>query len=179
MKVRASSASSTTDVVRPASHEAATPSRIQALTVASVLRARIMVARQLSEWRIRRQRVAVDSRFWASMSMAAVAAIIALVIVSVVPHYAARSLPSRILNTNPSVDASVVSRPAAPAAQVKTVAPVRKPVSTASSHPAPLKTSSVKTASLTAPAKPHHVVHDDYVAPDTYKYYGTASKGSH
>ncbi|HEX3739198.1 MAG TPA: hypothetical protein VHV29_05670 [Terriglobales bacterium] len=177
-RVRAVSASTSTDVVRPATSKPATPSRIRFLIAASALRARIIAAQQLSAWRLRRERMAVDSRFWASMTMSAIAAIIALVIVSVVPHYAAKSLPSRILNTNPSVDASVTSGAAASAAQVKTTAPVRKPVATASSHPAPAKASSIKAAGNTASAKPRHVVNDDYVAPDTYKYYGTGSKGS-
>jgi hypothetical protein len=179
LKVRASSASAAADVVRRASHQPATPSRIRMLIAASVLRARIMAAQQLSAWRIRREQVAVDSRFWTSMTMAAIAAIIALVIVSVVPHYAAKSLPSRIMNTNPSVDASVVPRAAAPAAQAKTIVPARKPVATAASHPAPTKATSIMpTTSTASAAKARHVLHDDYVAPNTYKYYGNASKPS-
>lgn len=178
-RVRALSVSTHADVLRPAISKPATPSRIRFLIAASALRARIMAAQQLSAWRLRRERMAVDSRLWASMTMSAIAAIIALVIVSVVPHYASKSLPSRILNTNPSVDASVVPGPAAPAAQVKTVAPVRKPAATASSHPAPVKPTSIKPTSSTASgAKPRHAAYDDYVAPDTYKYYGNGSKPS-
>ena len=115
------------------------------LLAASALQARIITAQQLSAWRIRRERMAVDSRFWASMTLSAIAAIIALVIVSVVPHYAAKSLPSRLLNTNPSVDANVAAPvAAAPATVQKTAAPVRKTAITST------QTYAAKTNSVSA-----------------------------
>jgi hypothetical protein len=123
--------------------------------------------------------MAIDSRFWASMTMAAIAAIIALVIVSVVPRYAAKSLPSRMLNTNPSVNANVVAPIAAAPAQ-KSVAPIRKTTTANGTQASPGKTNLAKANSAKASAspKPKHVVQDDYVAPNTYKYYGTGSKAS-
>jgi ABC-type lipoprotein release transport system permease subunit len=151
------------------------------LLAASALRARIITAQQLSAWRLRRERMAIDSRFWASMTMSAIAAVIALVIVSVVPHYAAKSLPSRILNTNPSVDANVVAPVATVSAPVqKTVTPVRKSATATGSQNRAAKPTSVNAESA-KPAtnpKPKHVLQDDYVAPNTYKYYGTGSKAS-
>jgi Tfp pilus assembly major pilin PilA len=128
---------------------------------------------------MRRERMAIDSRFWASMTMAAIAAIIALVIVSVVPHYAARSLPSRLLNTNPSVNASVAAPAAANSAPVqKRNAVVRK--SATGTTTTSSKTDSAKTnsAQVATNPKPKHGTHDDYVAPNTYKYYGAGSKSS-
>jgi hypothetical protein len=123
--------------------------------------------------------MAIDSRFWASMTMAAIAAIIALVIVSVVPHYAARSLPSQLLNANPSVNASV----AAPAAA--NPAPVHKPDTLARKAAVGTQTTASKTdlaktnsAQVATNPKPKHGTHDDYVAPNTYKYYGAGSKSS-
>src|SRR4029077_19604541 len=98
---------------------------------------------------------------------------IALVIVSVVPHYAARSLPSRILNTNPSVNANV-SAPVAtgPAPAQKTVTPVRKTTTVTSTQTTAAKTDSVKAdpAKSAANPKPKHVVHYASVARNTYKY---------
>jgi hypothetical protein len=176
--VRTVSTTATTDVAQLANTRPSIPSRIRVLLRASALQAKVITAQQLSAWRIRRERAAIDSRFWASMTMAAIAAVIALVIVSVVPHYDAKTLPSRILNTNPSVDANVAPV-AAPAHVQKTVTP-RKTATVTSTQTAAAKTDSAKvdsTKSATNP-KPKHVVNDDYVAPNTYKYYGTGSKAS-
>jgi len=180
-RVRKASVASTRDVIRPANTRSSTPSRIRVLLATSALQAKIITTQQLSAWRIRRQRAAIDSRFWASMTMSVIAAVIALVIVSVVPHYAAKSLPSRILNTNPSVDANVSAPVAAAPAQVqKTVAPARKTANATSTQTATTKTDSVKVDSTkSANPRPKHVIQDDYVAPNTYKYYGTGSKASH
>jgi Tfp pilus assembly major pilin PilA len=115
------------------------------------------------------------------MSMAAIAAVIALVIVSVVTHYAAKSRPSRLLNANPSVNANVAAPVAtSPAPLQKTVAPVRKTTTVTSTQTAEAKTEAVKAASTKSAVnpKPKHVAQDDYVAPNTYKYYGTGSKAS-
>jgi hypothetical protein len=178
-RVRTASTAANGDVVRPANTRPSTPSRVRVLLATSALQTRIIVAQQLSAWRMRRERMAIDSRFWASMTMAAIAAIIALVIASVVPHYAARSLPSRLLNTNPSVNASV----AAPAAANS--APVHRPYALArkgatGTQTTASKTDSAKTnsAQVAANPKPKHGTRDDYVAPNTYKYYGTGSKSS-
>jgi hypothetical protein len=179
---RTASTVATGDLVRPENTRPSTPSRIRVLLAASALRAKIITARQLSSSKIRRERMAIDSRLWASMTMSAIAAVIALVIVSVVPHYAARSLPSRILNTNPSVNANV-SAPVAtgPAPAQKTVTPVRKTTTVTSTQTTAAKTDSVKAdpAKSAANPKPKHVAQDDYVAPNTYKYYGNGSKTSH
>jgi hypothetical protein len=180
-RVQIASRAATGDVVRPANTQPSTPSRIAVLLAASALRAKIVTAQQLSAWRLRRERMAVDSRFWTSMTLSAIAAIIALVIVSIVPHYAAKSLPSRILNTNPSVDANVVAPvAAAPATVEKTATPVRKTATASRTQTTAAKTNSVKVdpSKAATNAKPKHVVQDDYVAPNTYKYYGTGSKAS-
>ena len=180
-RVRKASVSATADVVRPANTRPSTPSRIRMLLAASALQAKNITAQQLSAWRIRRERAAIDSRFWASMTLSAIAAVIALVIVSAVPHYAAKSLPSRILNTNPSVDANVSAPVAAAPTQVqKTVVPVRKTATATSTQTTAAKTRSAKADSAKAATnpRPKHVVQDDYVAPNTYKYYGTGSKPS-
>jgi hypothetical protein len=118
--------------------------------------------------------MAIDSRFWPSMTMAAIVAIIALVIVSLVPRYAAKSLPSRLMNTNPSVNANVSTPVAAnPAPVHRAGAPVRK-TATGTQTTAKNNSANANPAEGTNP-KPKHVVHDDYVAPNTYKYYGSKS----
>jgi hypothetical protein len=150
------------------------------LLASSALQARIITAQQLSAWRLRRERMAIDSRFWPSMTMAAIVAIIALIIVSLVPRYAAKSLPSRLLNTNPSVDANIATPVAASPAPVHRAGALARKTAIGTQTTAS-KTDSAKTNSAkveTNSAKPKHVVHDDYVAPNTYKYYGSGSKSS-
>jgi len=129
---------------------------------------------------MRRERIAIDSHFWASMTLSAIAAILALVIVSVVPHYAAKSLPSRLMNTNPSVDANVATpAAAAPAPVQKTAAPVRKAtIASRQTVAAKSPSGSANSPKTATNPKPKHLVQDDYVAPNTYKYYGTESKSS-
>ena len=123
--------------------------------------------------------MAIDSRFWASMTMAAIAAIIALVIVSVVPHFAAKSLPSRLLNTNPSVSANVAAPiNVNPAPVHKADALARKAATGAQTTGSKIDLAKTNSAKLATNPKPKHAVHDDYVAPNTYKYYGTGSKSS-
>jgi hypothetical protein len=133
-------------------------------------------------WKTKRDRVAIDSRFWTSMTMAAISALIVLGIVSVVPNYAAKSLPSRILSPNSSVNANV-------AAPVVLAAP-RQTSSSQAVPPQTGKTAAKRTANpklaqerpaspeVAVPRKAHRAADDDYVAPDTYKYYGNGSKRS-
>jgi hypothetical protein len=169
-RVNSISTTATTDVIRPADTQRSTSSRIRVLLAASSSYANAIMARRSAEWQVKRGGSAVDSRLRTSMILGAIAALIALVLVSAVPHYAAKSLPSRILNTNSSVSANVATP--ATAAAPRTEKPVpRKTVSAPSPQQ---KTASAKPA--TAP--PHRAADDDYVAPNTYKYYGNGSKAS-
>jgi hypothetical protein len=180
-KLQKISPAATTDAVRLANTRPSTSSRIRVLLAASALQAKIITAQQLSAWRLRREMAAIDSRFWASMSMAAIAAVIALVIVSAVPHYAAKSLPSRILNANPSVNANVAAPVAtSPVPVEKKITPVRKSATAGGTQTTVAKTDLGKADSTKSAmnSKPKHIVQDDYVAPNTYKYYGTESKAS-
>lgn len=140
------------------------------------LRIRIFFARKVTEWSPKHDGAPNDARLWTSMTLAAISAIIALIIVSIVPHYAARYLPSRVLATQSTVSANAaepVPAPATlPAASVLKKASLtqREPISTKNSQ---TTTAAVKPAS---PPKARHRVDDDYVAPDTYKYYGNTSQ---
>lgn len=156
--------------------------RTRTAFAAPVARAKTLLAEPMSQWRKKRERVAIDSRFWSSMTLAAISAIIVLGIVSVVPNYAAKSLPSRILSPSSSVNANV-------AAPVVLAAP-RQTSSSQAVAPQTSKTAANRTANPTlgqekpaspkaaVPRKAHRAADDDYVAPDTYKYYGNGSKHS-
>ncbi len=151
--------------------------RIRTAFAMPVVRAKSLFAQPMLHWKTKRDRVAIDSRFWTSMTMAAISALIVLGIVSVVPNYAAKSLPSRILSPNSSVNANV-------AAPVVLAAP-RQAGSSRTGKTAAKKTVNPKLApekpaspKVVAPSKAHRSADDDYVAPDTYKYYGNGSKHS-
>jgi hypothetical protein len=124
------------------------------------------------QWKMKRERVAIDSRFWTSMTLAAISALIVLGIVSVVPNYAAKSLPSRILGPNSSINANVAA-PVVLAAPPQTSNAAAKKI--VNPKLAQAKPASPKTA---VSPKAHRPAEDDYVAPDTYKYYGNGSKRS-
>lgn len=173
-RINSTSTTATTTVLRPANTQPSS-SRVRVLLAASGSQAKVLLAEQRAKWNTRRDNLAIDSRFWRSMTMAAIAALITLAIVSLVPQYAAKSLPSRIQNTNPSVNTSAV----APAVLVtptaeKTPAPKTATPKIAQEKPA-AKLVSTKSG---APPKAHRTADDDYVAPDTYKYYGHGSKAS-
>jgi hypothetical protein len=170
-RINSASRAHTSNVVRPPKMQFSPPSRVRLQIAASTLQIKIVAAQRLAEWKAKRDKMAIDSRFWTSMTLSAIVALIALAIVSLVPRYAAKSLPSQIVNTNPSVSANVAAPAAAPLPHVDKTA-ARK---TKSAKPAQTKTASTAAAT---PAKPGRQSNDDYVAPDTYKYYGNGSKSS-
>jgi hypothetical protein len=173
--VSSASTAGTTDVVRPTNTQPSSPSMARTRLATSASQAKVFAAQRLSEWKMKRDGMAIDSRFWSSMTLSAIAALIVLAIVSMVPHYAAKSLPSQILNTNPSVSASVAVPVTAPAPHAEKTSP-RK---TSNTQPAQEKPVSRKAAATPATTpKPRRAADDDYVAPNTYKYYGNGSKAS-
>jgi hypothetical protein len=119
-----------------------------------------------------------DDRLWISMTLAAISAVIALVLVSVAPHYASKSLPSRLFAPASIVSAdTTLDKNTRPPATDKTS--TSGTAGTVSKTPA-VEGHRVSSASgnlVDAAAHPKHhrsADDDDYVAPDTYKYYGDA-----
>ena len=117
-----------------------------------------------------------DSRLWISMGMAALSALLALLVISGVRGYAPDASPSKVSR---NVSATAVPQPAAIAAT--------KPSPAATSRNSKAVAPVVKRASLSTPArkiaspqvtrkKMHHREEDDYVAKDTYVYYGPNGK---
>lgn len=147
--------------------------RVRAVLSGLPLRIRILFARQLTRWTLRFEEAGMDARLWTSMTLAAISALIALAIVSVVPHYAAEFLPSRIPPTPSTVSAS-----APPAANI-VVSPKRtEPAATSESLLAGSKLAAkAKKTTVAKMATPKHrrTADDDYVAPDTITYYGDDS----
>ena len=129
-----------------------------------------------------------DSRLWASMGMAALSALLALGFISAVRHYG----PDR-------VEAQPTSTAAAPTKAVQSNSVVLSKPSTATkagdSEPSPIaKTQATKQATMISPAavgpqkkevaavstpkrRVRHISEeDDYIAKDTYVFYGSSGK---
>ena len=129
-----------------------------------------------------------DSRLWASMGMAALSALLALGFISAVRHYG----PDR-------VEAQPTSTAAAPTKAVQSNSVVLSKPSTATkagdSKPSPIaKTQATKQATMISPAavgpqkkevaavstpkrRVRHISEeDDYIAKDTYVFYGSSGK---
>lgn len=174
---RSVSSAGTKQISSPVRTQPFNSQRIRTAFAVPMLRAKTLFAQPMLQWKTKRESVAIDSRFWTSMTLAGISALIVLGIVSVVPNYAAKSLPSRILSPNTSVNANVAA-PVALAAPRQTSPPQTSKTAVKKApdpKPADQKPASPKAA---APPKPHRSADDDYVAPDTYKYYGNGSKRS-
>jgi hypothetical protein len=151
--------------------------RVRVVLTGAPLRMRIFFARKITEWSLKHDGKPADARLWTSMTLAAISAIIALIIVSVVPHYASRFLPSRLAATQSTVSANAAEPAVTPVSSAPQA--VLKNTSASVAVPAvgkkPQSTRAV--AAKAAPAsKTQRHSNDDYVAPDTYKYYGNTSQ---
>jgi hypothetical protein len=138
--------------------------------------ARILLARARAEWTLNQRRLARDSRLWTSVGMAALSALLAVAFISIVRHYATESLPSRYMSREIVTVTSSAVKPlsAEPPGEVdaKAVQELRpKSVQSARAHAAPVRPKSVP--------KSRRTEDDDYVARDTYVYYGNRSNRSH
>ncbi len=137
------------------------------------LQARILVARAISEWKLKRD-LLHDSRLWTSMAMVALSAMLALGLISTVRHYATHALPSHLSHADSSPALSLP--PAAKVAPLKPTANRVHPVQRVS-QPRLIQRKRIDRAPVIKP-KPHHSEDDDYVARDTYVYYGNKPNGS-
>ena len=117
-----------------------------------------------------------DSRLWTSMAMATLSAVLALLVVSGVRGYSPHDEPVK------------VSPPATPVVQAAATA-LRKPSPTTRSRSSRPGRTAVEKAALSTPEpkvatpkvtrkKIHHNEDEDYVAKDTYVYYGLNGKSS-
>ena len=137
------------------------------------LQARILLARTISEWKLKRE-LLHDSRLWTSMAMAALSALLALGLISTVRHYATDALPSHLSHADSSPASNLPT--AAEVAPLKPTADRVHPVQRVS-PPRLIQHQRIDRAPVIKP-KPHRSEDDDYVARDTYVYYGNKPNGS-
>jgi hypothetical protein len=137
-------------------------------------RLRILFARRLSEWKMV-QSGPGDIRLRSSMTLAAISATITMIIISLVPRYAAKSLPSRMFSSPVTVNASTVA-PAAPVSMPLKSTPKKTPAAKPARQIQVQK--SIIASRPTPRRKIYQAAEDDYIAPDTYTYYGSKSSVS-
>jgi hypothetical protein len=133
----------------------------------------------------RRQAFRRDSRLWTSLAMAALSALLTLGVISAISHQTpVGSAPAgsrRSSATRPSAPATPAMNPAGLLAPRTALASTRQDAKNAN---APVKVSTQAKPSPGATANPpstaakrsHHNDDEDYVAPDTYHYYGSSGK---
>jgi hypothetical protein len=142
-------------------------------------RAQALIQRSKLAWAARREAVRRDPRLWTSLAMAALSALLTLGLISAVRPYApglnssnktSRSEPS------PIQPASLIAPQTALASTRQTAKPSRN--NSAAQTPTPTKPSAVATQGKPkpAPSRVHHNDDEDYVAPNTYHYYGSSGK---
>lgn len=115
-----------------------------------------------------------DARLWTSIGMAAISALLTIALISAVTHYAPGADASA--KTGPQVQkTSSAPAPAteSEAADEAAVSPVAGPARTAHRRAA---VTLAKQKPRPALRRVRHVDGEDYVAPDTYHYYGTSGK---
>jgi len=137
------------------------------------LRMRIALARANSAWAIRRNSLSRNSQVWTPLALGAICSLVVMSIFSIARHYAKASLPS-------SRTANVTSMQAATAVAPGTV-PIASHVLKSISENQTIQHASARLKpkpheSRPAAATPRKRIHrnedEDYVAKDTYVYYG-------
>jgi len=136
---------------------------------------------------IRRSRIALasrreafrrDSRLWTSLAMAALSALLTLGVISAISHQAPAG-SRRSSATRPSAPATPTMNPAGLIAPRTALASTRQNANSApvkgstQAKPSPVDTDNPPS---TAARRAHHNDDEDYVAPDTYHYYGSSGK---
>ncbi len=130
------------------------------------LRMRILLTRAISEWRLKADNAGTDSRLLTAMTLGLCTALLALAIVSSARHYGNASLPSHLVHSGASqVPAATTS------ANAITKQPVRAEFHTKAQAARTIRPRPISMAARTR-LKPSRKEDDDYVARDTYVYYG-------
>ncbi|PYV59940.1 MAG: hypothetical protein DMG97_04535 [Acidobacteria bacterium] len=151
--------------------------RIQLASVP--LKARIALARASSEWDLRRESLSRNSRLWTSLALSALSAVAIMGIFSTARHYAKASLPSNraatISSTKNADTTTAVIPVSAKAPRRASDIQTSQPRST-SMKPPPTQHKIQHTA-VPARQRVHRNADEDYVAKDTYVYYGKRPSG--
>ena len=138
-----------------------------------------LIKRSRLAWAKREEAIRRRPRLWMSMTMAALSAMLTLGIISAVSHYAPGADASNQAVTNPAKHNSGVINPkivAGPRASGMTTQASGSPRSVASRQAKTASTPENRTQRTTTRQAHRNEENDDYVAPDTYHYYGMNGK---
>jgi len=153
--------------------------RLRIQLAGAPLRARIALARASSEWDLRREFLSRNSRLWTSLALSALSAVAIMGIFSTARHYANASLPSNraatVSSTKNADTATTVVPVSAKAPRRASDVQTSEPRST-SMKPPPTQHKIQHTA-IPARHRVHRNEDEDYVAKDTYVYYGRRPSG--
>lgn len=136
------------------------------------LKMRIAFAHAKVQWQLSHESVARNSRLWSSVAFGALAALLVMGLFSMARHFAQASLPSNRVSANSSREATESARSAS-------ILPQPLPPAKKHAKKAAHTMSQESSAPKTAADKPQgrRSSDSDYVAKDTYVYYGSrASK---
>ena len=142
-------------------------------------RAQALIQRSKLAWASRRDAIRREPRLWTSLAMGALSALLTLGLISAVrPYSPGRNSSNSASQTesNPMQPASLIAPQTALAGTRQTTKFSRNDA--AVQKPAPAKPSPVATTSKPKPAasRVHHNDDEDYVAPNSYHYYGSSGK---
>jgi len=142
-------------------------------------RAQALIQPSKLAWVARRQAVRRDPRLWASLAMGALSALLTLGLISAVRPYSPglnSSNRTSHAEQSPMQPASLIAPQTALASTRQTAKPSRNNADV--QKPTPAKPSPVATTSKPKPVTRHasHNDDEDYVAPNSYHYYGSSGK---
>jgi hypothetical protein len=142
-------------------------------------RAQALIQRGKLAWATRTAVARREPRLWTSLAMAALSALLTLGLISAVrPYSPGRNSSNKTSRSeqSPIQPASLIAPQTALASTRRTVRPSRN--NTAAQTPTPTKPSPVATTSKPkqATSRVHHNDDEDYVAPNSYHYYGSSGK---
>ena len=140
------------------------------------LRMRIALARANSAWAIRRNSLSRNSQVWTSLALGAICSLVVMSIFSIARHYAKASLPSSRTANVSSVQAGIAVAPGTVpiASQPLKSISENQTIQHASARLKP-KPHESRPATVTPRKRIHRNEEEDYVAKDTYVYYGRNS----
>jgi hypothetical protein len=141
--------------------------------------AQAVIQRSKLAWAARRDAIRREPRLWTSLGMGALSALLTLGLISAVRPYS----PGRNSSNRASQTGSSPVEPASLLAPQTALASTRQTAkashnNAAAQKLAPAKPSPVATQSKPNPVTrpPHHNDDEDYVAPNSYHYYGSSGK---
>lgn len=135
-------------------------------------------------WAKSRESMRRDSRLWTSVAMAALSALFAVGVISAVNHNAPRAHASNKSVANSGEGSSIATNPivvVAPRAASHDLTKAIPSTSRRSSHHSVEASSSEIQANSSrreTTRRAHHLTDDDYVAPNTFHYYGPNGKST-